>query len=243
MTDPRVFYNREDQWKIPNELYSGSTIKMEPYYMLLNLPGTKGDSDFIIMTPFTPKGKDNMIGWMGARSDPGKYGEKVVYQFPKQKLIYGPTQIESRIDQDTEISQQMTLWSQSGSRVIRGNLLVIPVNESLLYVEPVYLRASGNSSIPQLKRVIVAFGDRLAMREDLNASLAAVFLDEINETIPDDQPPIEGDIQELITQAIETYDEAFTLLEQGDFSGYANRIEQLGEILDEIDQLQEDQTG
>ncbi len=243
MTDPRVFYNREDQWKIPNELYSGSTIKMEPYYMLLNLPGTKGDSDFIIMTPFTPNGKDNMIGWMGARSDPGKYGEKVVYQFPKQKLIYGPTQIESRIDQDTEISQQMTLWSQSGSRVIRGNLLVIPVNESLLYVEPVYLRASGNSSIPQLKRVIVAFGDRLAMREDLNASLAAVFLDEINETLPDDQPPIEGDIQELINQAIETYDEAFALLEQGDFSGYASRIEQLGEILDEIDQLQEDQTG
>lgn len=243
MTDPRVFYNREDQWKIPNELYSGNSIKMEPYYVLLNLPGTNDESNFIMMTPFTPRGKDNMIGWMGAKSNPLEYGEKVVYQFSKQELIYGPTQIESRIDQDTEISQRMTLWSQSGSRVIRGNLLVIPIDESLLYVEPVYLRASGNSSIPQLKRVIVAYGDRLAMRNDLNTSLQAVFSEEINETIPDDQPPIEGDIQQLIAQAIDIYDEATVLLQQGDFSGYAESIEQLGDILDEIDQLQGDQTG
>ena len=243
MTDPRVFYNREDQWKIPNELYSGNSIKMEPYYVLLNLPGTNDESNFIMMTPFTPRGKDNMIGWMGAKSNPLEYGEKVVYQFSKQELIYGPTQIESRIDQDTEISQRMTLWSQSGSRVIRGNLLVIPIDESLLYVEPVYLRASGNSSIPQLKRVIVAYGDRLAMRNDLNMSLQAVFSEEINETIPDDQPPIEGDLQDLIAQAIDIYDEATVLLQQGDFSGYAESIEQLGDILDEIDQLQGDQTG
>ncbi len=243
MTDPRVFYNREDQWKIPNELYSGNMIKMEPYYVLLNLPGTNNQSSFIMMTPFTPTGKDNMIGWMGAKSDPSDYGEKVVYQFPKQELIYGPIQIESRIDQDTEISQRMTLWSQSGSRVIRGNLLVIPIGESLLYVEPVYLRASGGSSIPQLKRVIVAYGDRLAMRSDLNASLQAVFGEEVNETIPDDQEPVEGDLQELITQAVEIYDEAQSLLQQGDFSGYADRIEQLGDILDQLDQLQGNQSG
>ena len=242
MTDPRVFYNREDQWKIPNELYSGNKIQMEPYYVLMNLPGTNNESNFIIMTPFTPKGKDNMIGWMGAKSNPSNYGEKVVYQFPKQKLIYGPIQIESRIDQDTEISQRMTLWSQSGSRVIRGNLLVIPIEQSLLYVEPVYLRASGGSSIPQLKRVIVAYGDRLAMRNDLNTSLRAVFDEEVNETIPDDEP-IEGDLQELITQAVEVYTEAEMLLQQGDFSGYADRIEQLGEILDQMNQLQGNQTG
>lgn len=238
MTDPRVFYNREDQWKIPNELYSGSTIEMEPYYVLINLPGTKNESNFIMMTPFTPSGKDNMIGWMGAKSDPSSYGEKVVYQFPKQQLIYGPIQIESRIDQDTEISQRMTLWSQSGSRVIRGNLLVIPIENSLLYVEPVYLRASGASSIPQLKRVIVAYGDRLAMRTTLNESLQAVFGLDVNETIPDDEEPIEGDLQELIAQAVAVYDEAQTLLQQGDFSGYADRIEQLGDILDQMDQLQ-----
>jgi len=235
MTDSRVFYNREDQWKIPNELYSGNTIKMEPYYVLINLPGTNNQSSFIMMTPFTPNGKDNMIGWMGAKSDPSDYGDKVVYQFPKQELIYGPIQIESRIDQDTEISQRMTLWSQSGSRVIRGNLLVIPIGESLLYVEPVYLRASGGSSIPQLKRVIVAYGNRLAMRSTLNASLQAVFGEEVNETIPDDQEPVEGDLQELITQAVEIYDEAQSLLQQGDFSGYADRIEQLGDILDQLD--------
>ncbi|MFO8127541.1 hypothetical protein [Yoonia sp.] len=120
---------------------------------------------------------------------------------------------------------------------------MIPIDESLLYVEPIYLRASGNSSIPQLKRVIVAYGDRLAMRNDLNTSLQAVFSEEINETIPDDQPPIEGDLQELIAQAIDIYDEATVLLQQGDFSGYAESIEQLGDILDEIDQLQGDQTG
>ncbi len=243
MTDPRVFYNREDQWKIPNELYSGNTIQMEPYYVLINLPGTNNESNFILMTPFTPNGKDNMIGWMGAKSNPENYGEKVVYQFPKQTLIYGPIQIESRIDQDTEISQRMTLWSQSGSRVIRGNLLVIPIEESLLYVEPVYLRASGASSIPQLKRVIVAYGDRLAMRTDLVDSLNAVFGEAVNETIPDDQQPIEGDIQALITQAVTMYNEAESLLTQGDFTGYADRIEQLGDILAQMDQIQGNQTG
>jgi len=242
MTDPRVFYNREDQWKIPNELYSGKTIKVEPYYVLINLPGTNNESDFVMMTPFTPQGKDNMIGWMGAKSNPSNYGEKLVYQFPKQKLIYGPTQIESRIDQDTEISQRMTLWSQSGSRVIRGNLLVIPIEESLLYIEPVYLKSSGESSIPQLKRVIVAYGDKLAMRNTLNMSLQAVFSEEINETPSGDQP-IEGDLQELISQAVEIYDEAQTYLQQGDFSGYAERFEQLGEIFDQIDELRSNQTG
>ncbi|MBS3778527.1 MAG: UPF0182 family protein, partial [Candidatus Thermoplasmatota archaeon] len=145
-------------------------------------------------------------------------------------------------DQDTEISQRMTLWSQSGSRVIRGNLLVIPIEESLLYVEPVYLRSSGESSIPQLKRVIVAYGDKLAMRNTLNMSLQAVFSEEINETLPDEQL-IEGDLQELITQAVGIYEEAQTLLQQGDFSGYAERFEQLGEILDQIDELRNNQTG
>ncbi len=242
MTDSRVFYNREDQWKIPNELYSGNTIKMEPYYVLINLPGTNSEPNFIMMTPFTPKGKDNMIGWMGAKSNPSDYGEKVIYQFSKQELIYGPIQIESRIDQDTEISQRMTLWSQSGSRVIRGNLLVIPIEQSLLYVEPVYLRASGASSIPQLKRVIVAYGDRVAMRNDLNTSLQAVFGEQINETMPDEEP-IEGDLQELINQAIDLYAEAESLLTQGDFSGYAEKIEQLGDVLNQINNLQENQSG
>lgn len=242
MTDARVFYNREDQWKIPNELYSGNTIKMEPYYVLIDLPGTNNESNFIIMTPFTPKGKDNMIGWMGAKSNPANYGEKLVYRFPKQKLIYGPKQIESRIDQDTEISQRMTLWSQSGSRVIRGNLLVIPIEQSLLYVEPVFLRASGASSIPQLQRVIVAYGDRIAMRNDVNSSLQAVFGEQVNDTIPDEEP-IEGDLQDLINQAIDLYAEAELSLTQGNFADYAEKIEQLGEILNQIDSMQTNQTG
>ncbi|MEF8849047.1 MAG: UPF0182 family protein, partial [Candidatus Thermoplasmatota archaeon] len=245
MTDTRVFYNKEDQWKIPNELYSGNKIKMEPYYVLIDLPGTNTQSNFVMMTPFTPEGKDNMIGWMGTKSEPNNYGEKVIYQFSKQELIYGPTQIESRIDQDPEISQQMTLWSQSGSRVIRGNLLVIPVEKSLLYVEPVYLKASGGSSIPQLKRVIVAYGEKLAMRETLNESLRAIFTEKTNETIPDqpEEPPITGDLQELLTKALNNYETARQMLKQGDFSGYAEKIEQLGEILNQMNQEIGNQTN
>jgi len=112
---------------------------MEPYYIIMELPDSNGP-EFILMLPFTPANKNNMVAWMAARSDGEKYGQLLVYNFPKDKLVYGPTQIESRIDQDTDISQLLTLWSQRGSRVIRGNLLVIPINNSLLYVEPIYLQ-------------------------------------------------------------------------------------------------------
>lgn len=245
MEDPRVFYNKEDQWKIPKEVYSGNNIKMEPYYVLMDLPGEDKNQEFIMMTPFTPKGKDNMIGWMGAKSDPADYGEKIVYQFSKQELIYGPSQIEARIDQDTDISQRITLWSQSGSRVIRGNLLVIPIEDSLLYIEPVYLKASGGGSIPQLKRVIVAYGDKLAMRESLGKALQAVFKEEVNKTKPEgpgEEEPVQGDLNELLDQASQKYNEAQELLKQGDFSGYAEKIEKVGEILDQIEKLRTNQT-
>jgi uncharacterized membrane protein (UPF0182 family) len=146
---------------------------MEPYYLILRLPGEPKE-EFVLLIPFNPSKKDNLSAWLAARSDPPHYGKLVVYNFPKQKLIYGPRQIEARIDQDSFISQQLSLWNQRGSQVIRGNLLVIPIERSLVYVEPLYIAAE-KGQLPELKRVIVGFGDRIAMEETLDGAIARVF--------------------------------------------------------------------
>ena len=146
---------------------------MEPYYLILRLPGEPKE-EFVLLIPFNPSKKDNLSAWLAARSDPPHYGKLVVYNFPKQKLIYGPRQIKARIDQDSFISQQLSLWDQRGSQVIRGNLLVIPIERSLVYVEPLYIAAE-KGQLPELKRVIVGFGDRIAMEETLEGAIARVF--------------------------------------------------------------------
>ena len=146
---------------------------MEPYYLILRLPGDPKE-EFVLLIPFNPSKRDNLSAWLAARSDPPHYGKLVVYNFPKQKLVYGPRQIEARIDQDSFISQQLSLWNQRGSQVIRGNLLVIPIERSLLYVEPLYIAAE-KGQLPELKRVIVGFGDRIAMDETLEGAIARVF--------------------------------------------------------------------
>jgi uncharacterized membrane protein (UPF0182 family) len=173
MRDTQVFYNKEDLWSIPVGHESGSNLPMEPYYLILRLPGEPKE-EFVLLIPFNPSKKDNLSAWLAARSDPPHYGKLVVYNFPKQKLIYGPRQIEARIDQDSFISQQLSLWNQRGSQVIRGNLLVIPIERSLVYVEPLYIAAE-KGQLPELKRVIVGFGDRIAMEETLEGALARVF--------------------------------------------------------------------
>eukprot|EP01047_Picozoa_sp_COSAG01_P006077 COSAG01_NODE_216_length_21695_cov_83.368772_15_plen_919_part_00 len=173
MTDPQVFYNREDLWKIPQEQYGENQQVMNAYYMVTKLPGDKTES-FIQMLPFNPTNKNNMIAWMSVKCDADDYGELKVFKFPKDKTIYGPMQIESRIDQDTDISQKLTLWGQVGSRVIRGNLMVVPIESSLIYVEPIYLQAT-QSKLPELKRVIFAYGDQIVMSETLNQNLEQVF--------------------------------------------------------------------
>ena len=146
---------------------------MEPYYVLMRLPGEER-LEFMLMLPMTPQGRDNLIAWVAARSDFPDYGGMVTFKLPKERLIYGPMQVEALIDQNTEISRQLALWDQRGSRVLRGNLLVIPIDHSLLYVEPVYLVAEQND-LPQLKRMIVAHGGRVAMEPTLEAALAALF--------------------------------------------------------------------
>ena len=173
MTDPQVFYNREDLWVPPQEKYDGAVNPMDPYYMLMKLPGS-GQLEYLIMTPFTPQKRDNMIAWLAARCDFPDYGKMLFYELPKDKLIFGPNQISAMIDQSTTISQQLTLWDQKGSGVIRGKLIVIPIENSFLYVVPLYLKAEG-TNFPQLKRVIVATGDKVVMEPTLDEALSSLF--------------------------------------------------------------------
>ncbi|MEH1967366.1 UPF0182 family protein [Nostoc sp.] len=193
MTDPQVFYNREDQWQIPNEIYGSEPRPVEPYYLITSLPtvpfvgvplrGSKlrvasRREEFILLLPYTPKQRTNLIAWLAARSDGKNYGKLVLYVFPKERLVYGPEQIEARINQDPVISQQISLWNRQGSRAIQGNLLVIPIEQSLLYVEPIYLEATQNS-LPTLVRVVVAYENRIVMAQTLEQALQGIFKPEV----------------------------------------------------------------
>ena len=233
MRDPRVFYNREDVWAIPNELFGNESVRVEPYYVTMRLSGEQ--PEFILILPFVPANRDNMIAWMAARNDAPHYGEVVVYRFPKDRLAFGPMQVESRISQDPVISQQLTLWNQEGSRVLRGNLLVIPMENALMYVEPLFLQAE-RSHLPELKRVIAATGPRIVMEESLEAAMAKL----LGAAPPAPQPPagavVPQTVQELITQAGATYRRAQQLLRQGDLAGYAREMERLGEILRKLEE-------
>lgn len=173
MTDPQVFYNREDLWAAPNETYAGEKGPMEPYYILMKLPGSD-TLEYLLMTPFTPQNRNNMISWMAARCDSPDYGTKLFYELPKEKLVYGPNQIEAMIDQNPTISQQLTLWDQKGSRVIRGKLIVTPIENSFVYVVPIYLQAAGEN-FPQLKRVIAVTGDKVVMAPTLDEAIGNLF--------------------------------------------------------------------
>lgn len=240
MRDPKVFYNKEDQWTIPKENYGGETITMDPYYIQMRLPGEQ-NQEFILMIPLTPSNKDNMIAWMAARSDGKHYGELLVYKFPKEKLIYGPSQIEARIDQDTVISQQFSLWDQGGSNIIRGNLLVIPIEDSILYVEPVYLRAE-QRDLPELKRVIASYSGNVVMGIDLQGTLEAVFggkLTEVEQQLVEQAPMAaleEGDIAPLVQQLVTHFTAARQSLAQGDWITYGQEMNKAEELINRLQQ-------
>ena len=240
MTDPRVFYNKEDMWAVPTEIYGDAERTMEPYYVIMKLPGEEGE-EFLLLLPLNPSQKDNMIAWLAARSDGDKYGKIIAFNFPKDKLIYGPRQIEARIDQDPVISEQLTLWGQKGSQVIRGNLLVIPIEKSILYVEPIYLRAE-RGQLPQLKRVVVVSGNRIAMEKTLAQSLSAIYagLPEV-ELPPAEVSPAEvspaTEINELARQAQEHYQKAQEYLKAGDWAGWGEELQKLEEVLKQLVEL------
>jgi uncharacterized membrane protein (UPF0182 family) len=233
MRDPRVFYNREDVWAVPTELFGDDTVPVEPYYVTLRMEDSP-QPEFVLILPLAPAGRDNMIAWMAARNDPPHYGQLVVYRFPKDRLAFGPMQVESRINQDPVISQQLTLWNQEGSRVIRGNLLVIPLENTLLYVEPLFLQAT-RSQLPELKRVIVASGPRIVMEQTLEAAVERLLG---GRPVP---PPAFGGLPagaaDLIRQAAASYRRARQLLQQGDLAGFAREIDRLGEILQRLEQV------
>ncbi|WP_310488561.1 UPF0182 family protein [Chamaesiphon sp. VAR_69_metabat_338] len=173
MTDPQVFYNREDRWQIPTEVYGDKPRLVEPYYLITSLP-TVPVPEFTLLLPYTPQQRTNLVAWLAARSDGENYGKLLLYTFPKQRQIFGPEQIEARINQDPAISSQISLWNRQGSRVVQGNLLIVPIEQSLLYVEPLYLEATQNQ-LPTLVRVIVAYENRIVMAETLPQALAAIF--------------------------------------------------------------------
>lgn len=231
MQDPQIFYNKEDLWAIPQK----GEQDMEPYYTIMKLPG-EAREEFILMIPYTPAKRDNMAAWLAARSDGAHYGKLIVYLFPKQKLVYGPRQIEARIDQDALVSQQLTLWTQRGSQAIRGSLLVIPIEDSLLYVEPLYLAASESGSLPELRRVIVAFGNRLLMEPDLDAALAGLFGGRA--TSPSAVKETVGGPAETSTslsgQALEHFRRAQTALREGRWEAYGAELKRLEQALEAL---------
>jgi len=238
MQDPRVFYNKEDKWVLPTELYGGEEIRVEPYYVITRLPGEE-EPEFILILPFTPKHKKNMVAWLAARCDGENYGRLLRYEFPKEELVFGPMQVEARINQDAQISQQITLWDQRGSSVIRGNLLVIPIKDALLYVEPLYLQAE-QSRMPELRRVIVAHGDKIVMEPTLDAALQALFGGTTAPEIAPEGVPEEREearsVAELIRQANEYFTQAEESLREGDWASYGENLERLRKVLRELEE-------
>jgi uncharacterized membrane protein (UPF0182 family) len=256
MQDPQVYYNREDLWNVSSELVGDTRQPMDPYFVIMRLPGEPRE-EFLQMLPYSPSNKDNMIAWLAARSDGQDYGKLVVYKYPKDKLSYGPAQIEARVNQDPTISAQFTLWNQSGSSVTRGNLLVIPVGKANLYVMPIYLQAS-SSSIPELKRVIVSTGNKVVMEASLGDALGKLYDGKVTvgglapaapaggaaqtgaaaQPAPAGQqaPPAAGQpaapaapqsVADLIKSAQDHYTRAQDRLKAGDWAGYGDEMKKL----------------
>lgn len=242
MTHPQIFYNKEDLWEIPNLGSAGREAPMSPYYTIMRLPRERRE-EFILMLPFTPGRKDNLSAWIVGRCDQANYGQLVVYRFPKKKLVYGPKQIAARINQDAEISRQVSLWDQRGSQVIQGTLLVIPIEEALLYIRPLYLRAE-SGKIPELKRVIVAYENRIAMEETLEASIEKIFqLGARAEQAQATEAPAGAQTAaaaapaaaaDLVVKAREAYDRAIAAQRQGDWAKYGEEIKRLGVLLEDL---------
>ena len=230
MEAAEVFYNREDLWQFPRQPGGDGIATMAPYYIIMRLPG-EPQAEFFLMLPMVPSRRDNMIAWLAARCDAPDYGKLIVYEFPKERLVYGPFQIEARINQTTEISQQLTLWNQMGSRVIRGaNLLVIPIENSLLYVTPLYLRAE-HGHLPELKRVIAAYGEHVVMKETLAEALAALFIEPDAAPV---EPPVAGQPAGRAQEALDRYNRAVERLKSGDWKGFGTQFDAMRELLEEM---------
>lgn len=249
MNDVEVFYQSEDKWEISKETYGIDEVTMTPNYFIMKLPGEE-DEEFINSIPYTPSGKKNMTALLVARNDGDNYGELVLYKLPKSKIIYGPMQIEGFIDQDTDISKEFSLWNSAGSSYTRGNMFVIPIEDSLVYVEPIYLEAT-NSSLPEVKRVIIYYNDRIAYEPSLAEALDSMFgegagnpLDGGTTPQPEpgeqpttpEQPTGELSVDALIQKAVEAYNNAVAAQEQGDWAAYGTYLDELSQYLNQLNQ-------
>jgi hypothetical protein len=235
MQDPRVFYNKEDLWQTPMEKREAgeAPVELEPYYVVMRLPDAEA-VEFMMIRPYVPAGKQNMIAWLYADSDGEDYGQLGVYKFSKEKVIYGPMQVEARIEQDPYISQQLALWKR-GSSVIRGNLIVIPLDGTLLYIEPLYLQAE-SGQLPELKRVLVVHGNRIAMASDLATGLAHVLSDQpaSGEELPT------GDVASLARSAQAHYEAAQECLRNGDWECYGREMDAMAVDLEALVKVTEE---
>lgn len=247
MSDANVFYQNEDAWEVSHEIYGTEERKLVPNYFVLQLPG-ESEPEFVSMLPYSPKSKQNMTALLMTRNDGDHYGQLVLYRFPKNRTVYGPMQIEAQIDQNTKISQDFSLWSQAGSKYSRGTLFVVPMDDSLMYIEPIYLEAA-NSAIPEVKKVVVAYGDRIAYENTLQEALVSLFGDEISGGIPGGSgndgetdgntgnAGTDGGVQvnsEYAKAAQDAYNNAQQALKNGDWALYGKYMDELEENLNKL---------
>ena len=256
MNNPDVFYNREDKWDIPIETYQGETVPMESLYFTFKLPKEE-KAEFVLSIPYTPKQKQNMTAFLVGRNDGEFYGDLVLYSFPKDKSIIGPQQMEARFSNNDVISKDLSLWDSRGSQVLRGHILTIPIESSILYVEPLYIRADSESAIPEVKRIIVGYNDKVVMEETLDKALEKIFgkpedSQEVlaGSVVDDEGNPVEipGDSgaalpgdqtgisapSDTIAYANQLYEEAQEALRNGSLSEYEAKINELGEVLKQL---------
>lgn len=243
-TDARIFFNKEDVWQIGRERPTGNEeVPMVPYYVIMQPPG-EARPRYILTIPFTPLNRPNLVGWLAGHCDPDRYGELVLYRFPKERTVYGPSQIEARINQVPEIVQQINLWNQQGTQVFRGHLLVIPLGNAMLYFRPIYLRAVAEGAIPELKRVILATGDRVVMAETVEEGLTQLLNMRAPQTVPSARPPTSTptatpaptNLRDLARQANQVYREAQDALKAGNWSAYGAKMKQLENLLKQMAQ-------
>ena len=256
----KAFFQREDVWNVAqqvalDEQNRKQVQEIDPYFVLMQLPGEQAHNEFVLMLPFTPAGRNNLIGWMAGRSDGDKYGKLLIYNFPKSRLIDGPLQIEARIDQNAELSSQFTLWNQQGSHVLRGHLLVIPIGQALLYVEPIYLKAE-SSPMPELRLVVLATQDRLGFGKTFQEAMTSIFgelaqpsTQEKTEAPKDKpaegspkpttspapaQPGQPASVQQLVDKAVQEFDEYQRLTSQGKLGEAGQKLEQHKRTLEDL---------
>lgn len=232
ITEPEALYSRSDIWVTAKEKYAGGeSVDVEPYYNLMKLDG-EAEESLVLMQPYTPQGKENLVAWMAVGSGAQNYGKTVVYRFPKGKTVYGTLHIENKIDNDPNISKEISLWDRGGSNVIKGNLLVIPIKESLLYVEPIYITAKNSAALPEVKRIAVAYGDKVAMEPTIGEALEVIFANKTPSSGEDEEKTLEM----LIDEASKKYNEMQSYSANGGYKAFGAALDELGKIFDEIEE-------